>query len=78
MLNLLDTYVGGFPLLIVGIIEAVVIVYFYGINFKSEATKEFPKSFFRGNTYAISFEFLACSAKPNERFKHSSSKENQR
>lgn len=48
MLNLLDTYLGGFPLLIIGIIEIIVIIFIYGINYENEDTKRFPACLLRG------------------------------
>ncbi|XP_076087940.1 sodium- and chloride-dependent glycine transporter 1-like [Mytilus galloprovincialis] len=48
MLNLLDTYVGGFPLLIVGVIELIVVIYVYGFSFSNPDTEKYPRRLFRG------------------------------
>ncbi|CAC5406556.1 unnamed protein product [Mytilus coruscus] len=48
MLNLLDKSVGGFPLLVVGFVELLVIIYIYGISNRTHDTKAFPKIIFRG------------------------------
>ncbi|XP_071148141.1 sodium- and chloride-dependent glycine transporter 1-like [Mytilus edulis] len=48
MLNLLDKSVGGFPLLVVGFVELLVIIYIYGISNRTHDTKGFPKILFRG------------------------------
>lgn len=48
MLNLMDTYVGGFPLLIIGMIELIVIVYIYGLSYESEQTNTYPMRLLRG------------------------------
>ncbi|CAC5406551.1 unnamed protein product [Mytilus coruscus] len=48
MLNLLDNYVGGFPLLIVGVIELIVVVHVYGFSFSTSDTEKYPMRFLRG------------------------------
>ena len=48
ILNLLDKSVGGFPLLVVGLVEIIVIIYVYGISDKTPETRSFPKVIFRG------------------------------
>lgn len=48
MLNLLDTYVGGFPLLIVGVIELIVVIYVYGFSFSNPDTEKYPRRLLRG------------------------------
>lgn len=51
MVDLLDSYVGGFPLLLVGMIEIIVVVYVYGLGYNSEKTNQFPMSLLRGMYY---------------------------
>lgn len=48
MLNLLDSYVGGFPLLIVGVIELIVVIYVYGFSFSNSDTEKYPRRLLRG------------------------------
>ena len=55
MLNLMDTYVGGFPLLIIGMIELIVIVYIYGLSYESEQTNTYPMRLLRGKSCCLQY-----------------------
>ena len=48
MLNLLDAYVGGFPMLVIGILELLIIVHIYGTSYSSKATEKYPMRLLRG------------------------------
>lgn len=48
MLNLVDSYVGGIPLLIVGITELVVVIYIYGAGYETKDTEKCPWYVMRG------------------------------
>lgn len=65
MLNLIDSYVGGIPLLIVGITELVVVIYLYGAGYETEDTEKCPWRLMRGS---LSFFLQAIKRLSRDRF----------